>query len=289
MGGGERRSPEDLLWPLGHPTESARDVPGTVVENRQIAPGLWRLRIDVPLPWGPPTPGQFAQIVCPGDSRWRLRRPFSLAGWEEGKAGKGRIEIVYAPVGAETKRMTELREEESVELAGPLGVGFGVRSGRRAILVGGGRGIAPLLYLGERLAEHRHPSLLLYGYKSRDLRLPVASRIPMHEASEDGSHGFEGTVIDLLEELLTSEQVNPEDALYACGPTAMLRALASWASRRGLFLETSLETYFGCGYGVCAACAVPIREGEGYGAYAFACREGPVFNAEEVEWDDLVD
>jgi dihydroorotate dehydrogenase electron transfer subunit len=200
------------------------------------------------------------------------------------------MEIVYAPVGTETKRMTSLRAKEPVDLLGPLGVGFGVVAERRAVSVGGGRGVAPLLFLVDRLAGHQHPALLLYGYRSVDLRLPVESPCQVHEASEDGSRGLKGTVIDLLEDLLSSGRIGPEgDALYACGPTPMLSALALWAQERGFPLQASLETYFGCGYGVCAGCAVPMRGATGYEAFALACREGPVFNAEEVEWNGLRD
>lgn len=280
----------NLLWPRDHPTGRAREVEGSVLENGRVAPGLWRLRVHVPLPWGPPTPGQFVQLICPDDGCWRLRRPFSLAGWREEDSRGATLEIVYAPVGVETGRMTGLRREAPVGLVGPLGIGFGVVSRRRAVLVGGGRGVAPLLFLGESLAHRRHPALLIYGYKSKELRMPIESPIPLQEASEDGSRGRRGTVVDLLESLFSKGEVDPNgDAIYACGPTSMLVALASWACGKGFLLETSLETYFGCGYGVCAACAVPIQGGSGYGTYAFACREGPVFNAEEVKWGELVD
>jgi dihydroorotate dehydrogenase electron transfer subunit len=200
------------------------------------------------------------------------------------------MEIVYAPVGSETERMTHLREGDGLELIGPLGVGFGILSERRAVLVGGGRGVAPLLFLGERLARHGHETLLLYGYRSAEVRWPVDCSFSVLEASEDGSLGHKGTVVSLLDDLSESGRLDVQgDALYSCGPTVMLSALASWASERGFPLETSLETHFGCGYGVCAGCAVPIRGGSGYGTFAFACREGPVFPAEEVDWNGLAD
>lgn len=287
-GGAGPNASTALLWPKSHPTDTAVSIPSAVMLNRQPVPGLWQLRLEVPLPWGPPEPGQFVQLAC-GRGPWRLRRPFSLAAWSE-SGNAGRMEIVYAPVGRETTRMTGLTEGETVEVAGPFGVGFGVDSGKRAVLVGGGRGAAPLLFLADRLRHHGHPAVLVYGYRSHDLRWPVESQVPLAEASEDGSRGHHGTVLSLMGEMAASGDLHPgRDALYACGPTPMLRAVAAWAAERGFALETSLETYFGCGYGVCAACAVPIRGGSGYDAYAFACREGPVFRSSEVLWDAFVD
>jgi dihydroorotate dehydrogenase electron transfer subunit len=270
-------------------TAAAREGQGRVAANETPVAGLWRLRIEVALPWGPPEPGQFVQLASGEPEAWRLRRPFSLAGWREG-GDRGILEIVYAPVGTETSRMTRLAAGETVSLCGPLGTGFSVHLGRRAVLVGGGRGVAPLLYLAERISAAGHDGLLLYGFRSADLRWPGEPALPLLEASDDGSHGMKGTVLDLLEDLASRGRIDPaRDALYACGPTAMLRVVARWASGRSYPLQTSLETHFGCGFGICAGCAVPVAGGRGFETYALACRRGPVFAAEEVDWNALVE
>jgi dihydroorotate dehydrogenase electron transfer subunit len=246
--------------------------------------------LDLPGSWGPPLPGQFVQLQAPIPGYFRLQRPFGVAGWHVAEGGAGRLDIVYAPVGAESRRMTELRRGDQLDWIGPLGVGYAVLKERRAVLVAGGRGIAPLLYLASELERNSHPCRLLYGYRSREERWAVGPSTPLHEASEDGSRGLRGTVLDLLDSLLLSSALDPaRDALYICGPTPMLRAVAAWNNPHRFPLQVSLETIFGCGCGLCAGCAVPMRGGEGFDAYALACRQGPVFPAEKVDWNGFVE
>jgi dihydroorotate dehydrogenase electron transfer subunit len=162
--------------------------------------------------------------------------------------------------------------------------------------------------------------LLLYGARTSSLLLQLEDA-PWEVllATDDGSAGFAGTLVDLAEALALEGRLRPErDALYACGPNAMLAALSRWAGARGFACQVSLETSFGCGFGICAGCAVPVRsrppeelaappvagavdpeagarapgrrevsEGDAFDRYVFACREGPVFESWRVEWEGV--
>jgi dihydroorotate dehydrogenase electron transfer subunit len=264
------------------PNPTARDELARVEANEPVAEGLFRLVLRLPPDWGPPQPGQFVQLALPERSPWRLRRPFSVAGWEA-HSGGARLEILYAPVGEQTRRLASGRYQE-LGVLGPLGAGFRPPERPLAVLVGGGRGIAPLLFLARRLGAEGKEPLLLYGAKtaSQLWSLPRGGRI--REATEDGSRGLRGTVLDLLEEL-GAEARSAE--VLACGPLPMLRAVVAWAARRGIPTQVSVETHFGCGVGICAGCAVPLRGRRGFERFALACRQGPVFRGEEVDWDAL--
>ncbi|MBU1700468.1 MAG: hypothetical protein KJ970_02125 [Candidatus Eisenbacteria bacterium] len=279
-----------LLWPLPDPSGRAGRGRGRIQHNEQTAPGLWRLALHLPGSWGPPVPGQFVQLQATVPGFFRLPRPFSVAGWRVEDDGSGLLEIVYAPVGRESQGMSRLEIGAEMDWTGPLGAGYAILKNRRALLVGGGRGVAPLLYLAQCLSDLNHSQCLLYGYRSHEERWPVEPSIPFKEASEDGSRGRKGTVLNLLNDGIDAGEIHPgRDALYICGPTAMLRAVSVWNEGFGFPLQVSLETIFGCGCGLCAGCAVPVRGGEGYGAYALACRQGPVFPAEKVDWDGFVE
>jgi dihydroorotate dehydrogenase electron transfer subunit len=118
---------------------------------------------------------------------------------------------------------------------------------------------------------------------------------PVRLATDDGSVGFHGTLIDLLQSLLDAGDIHEgRDALYACGPNRMLAALAEWCAPRDLPCQVSLETHFGCGLGICAGCAVPIKaeagvEASAFERFAFLCREGPVMDAQRIEWAGVPD
>jgi dihydroorotate dehydrogenase electron transfer subunit len=138
-----------------------------------------------------------------------------------------------------------------------------------------------------------HPGrpLLLHGARTAVQLIPVPDppcRVRL--ATDDGTLGFHGTLVDLLQSMLDAGELREgSDALYACGPNRMLAALAEWSAKRDLPCQVSLETHFGCGLGICAGCAVPVKTGVGaeisaFERFVFLCREGPVMDASRVEW-----
>jgi dihydroorotate dehydrogenase electron transfer subunit len=264
-----------------------------VMANGRLTPEIFGITLRLAPGWGPARPGQFVQVECPPSSAFALRRPFSLSGFRASEPGT-EIEIVYGAVGERTRALSRCRPGESLSVVGPLGHPFTPFPGRRPILIGGGRGIAPLLLLARSLREDYPDGEILYGARTASLLIPLPdSPYRVHIATEDGSAGIKGTAIVLLEALAANGEIRSgECALFACGPNRMLATLAAWALGRDLPCQVSLETLFGCGYGICAGCAVPVRprEGEASGAferYALACQEGPVMDAFRVEWEGM--
>lgn len=223
--------------------------------------------------------GQFAMVRSPA---WGidplLPRPMSLL-----TAG-ARPSILVKVVGKGTQRMALASPGDPFDLLAPLGRPFELcPPGHRALLVAGGVGVAPLIFLARELAAARVPSLALYGGRtSADLPLAdeLASAAALRVATEDGSSGLRGRVTVLLEQALGEPWAGPLKA-YCCGPSAMMAKVASMCEARGVPCEASLETPMGCGYGVCLGCAVPRRDGHGH---LYACTDGPCVDAASVDW-----
>jgi dihydroorotate dehydrogenase electron transfer subunit len=256
---------------------------GGILENRRVAEGLLRLELAVPASGAAPEPGQFVSLVLepPGEPSAGpvLRRPFSVAGYVAA-AGRRRLTLLYAPVGQVTRRLAALPPGATIGLLGPLGTAFPLSAPEPILLVGGGRGIAPLLFLGAELARRERGFAVAYGTRRGAEMLPSAE-LPggsIWLATEDGSRGHDGTVFKALEALSTTPR-----SVMACGPHAMLAAIARWAAARGAACWVSVEAIFGCGTGLCGGCAIPAaQERRGF---LWACRQGPVLSAEEVDWE----
>jgi len=236
-------------------------------------------------------PGQFAMIRC--SEALTLRRPFSIQRLVRDR-GFACVEILYRVVGEGTAALSTIRAGDSLECLAPLGRPFTLPAAReRAVLLGGGVGIPPMVALAEAiLGSGGRTPLVIGGVGGQgdaacltgleDLETPVAV------ATLDGSAGTEGTVIDALVGEWRGGEPAAGDRLYACGPTGMLAAVARLARHHGLSCEVSLEAIMGCGFGACVGCAVPRaaeRVAAGEARYALVCRDGPVFGAAEVDLD----
>ena len=199
--------------------------------------------------------------------------------------GGAEVEILYKVHGRGTELLAEARPGQRVRLVGPLGRGFELpQSGERALLVGGGTGVASLYELAVR-ARVLGPVRVLLGARSASDLLGVGDfealeEVDVEVATEDGTRGHAGRVTALLERAL--EAAGPA-RVYACGPTAMMRACAELASERMAPCVVSLENTMACGFGVCLGCAAPLT-GEGFG---LVCRRGPVFESHEIDWAGL--
>jgi dihydroorotate dehydrogenase electron transfer subunit len=254
--------------------------------------GTW-IDLEVPSGFAAPKAGQFVEVACQPPGTFRLPRPFSVCGWQDGPEG-ARLGILFSVVGPGSAWLEARRTGDSVEVTGPLGQAFRVLPGRTPILVGGGRGVAPMLLLAEQIIEEHPEGMLLYGARDRVAMFPTES-CPFQavRATLDGSVGLQGTVVDLLEGMLQRGAIRADaSALYACGPLAMLRAVSRTASEHKIPVQVSVETVFGCGTGICAGCAIPILQPPGQAAdpfarYAFACTDGPIFDGLRVDWDGV--
>jgi len=230
-------------------------------------------------------PGQFVMLGLPSGSDPLLRRPYSI--YRVGRPGTPRdtCEVQYKVVGQGTARLAGLRPGESLRCLGPLGRGFRLPGpGRPAVLVAGGIGIAGLLHLAAALRDGGVPARLLFGCRTAS-ELPLLEGfeqlgIPAELATEDGSRGVRGLVTALLDERLARE---PGAEVFACGPHAMLRAVARQTAGR-VPCQVSMESHMACGFGVCLGCVVETAGGRGFDRYVRVGVEGPVFPAEELRW-----
>jgi len=229
--------------------------------------------------------GQFVMLKAGLSPDPPLRRPFSIMSTD---ARSGIFTVFLKAVGPGSRALAALEEGAVAQCLGPLGRGFTPPpAGSEAVLVAGGYGIAPfVLFAAELLREGRTPRVFYGGRTSADLPLRApfeALGVPLVPATEDGSLGARGRVTEPVEAFL--DETPRAAVLYACGPEAMLHAVARLAGRRGLPAEVSLDPWMGCGIGTCLGCVVRVRAG-GPPHYARACLEGPVFDAGSVVWPD---
>ena len=230
-------------------------------------------------------PGQFVMIKAGLAAEPPLRRPFSILSVE---AERETFTLFVKAVGPGSRSLAAMAPSDVALCLGPLGRGFTPPgAGTEVILVAGGYGVAPFRFLGQELRRKGGRARLFYGGRTA-ADLPLLGRLggpglTVIPATEDGSLGERGRVTVPLEAHLdaTAGPVR----LYACGPEAMMHAVARIAAARGLEAEVSLDPWMGCGVGTCLACVVRVQdEDETRWRYRCACTEGPVFDAARVLW-----
>ena len=247
--------------------------------------GAYRV-LRVADPDGPqPDPGQFAMLAAAErwgggeDERPYLPRAFSIARWLADRRSHrspigGEAHYLMEDVGPGTKRLCELHAGEEVWALGPLGKGFTTpQDGRRALLVGGGVGIAPLAILQDGLECE---STVLLGFRDGPRAEGAALLQGARVATDDGSAGRRGLVTGLLAEELERDA---HATVYACGPARMLEAVRAICAAEGVPAQLALESGMACGFGACFGCVVPKRGG----GYLRVCVDGPVIDAAELD------
>jgi dihydroorotate dehydrogenase electron transfer subunit len=243
--------------------------------------GAYRV-LRVADPDGPrPDPGQFAMLAAVErwgggeDERPYLARAFSVARWCGGEA-----HYLLEDVGPGTRRLSELRAGEGLWALGPLGRGFVMpRERRRALLVGGGVGIAPLAILQDTLSREEVPVRALLGFRDAVRAVGAALLDGARVTTDDGSVGPGGLVTDLLAAELDRDG---HAVVYACGPAPMLEAVRALCAARDVPAQLALEAGMACGFGACYGCVVPKRGG----GYLRVCVDGPVIDAQDLEHVD---
>lgn len=266
-----------------------------ILSNQEVSPGYYRMRILAPEYNRLASPGQFVMFRVQRSLPPLLRRPFGIfrTGYAEpdcdGMPSKEFVELIYKVVGSGTEIMQELHQGDRVELLGPLGHGFELGDpDEEKILVGGGIGLVPLYMLAEKLVANSKVRLLMGG-RTRDDIITVTEferlGVETYVSTEDGSLGEEGLVTQVLERKLTKY---PKSSVYACGPMPMIDAVQKICLSHGTPLQVSLEALMACGVGACLGCVV---KGEGHSdenpQYLCTCKQGPVFNAELLDWNRL--
>ncbi len=218
--------------------------------------------------------GQFISVYCNDGSRL-LPRPISIC---EIDREDGAIRIVYRIAGEGTKEFSALHTGEQLEVVGPLGNGFPQKS-KKAFLIGGGIGIPPMLQLAKELNCEKQ---MILGYRDELFLVDEFENLgAVYIATEDGSAGTKGNVLDAIRENGLDAEV-----IYACGPTPMLRALKAYAMENNIECWISMEERMACGIGACLACVCKSTNKDGHTNVKNKriCKEGPVFLAQEVEF-----
>ena len=230
-------------------------------------------------------PGHFVSVAVEGTATL-LRRPFSIYSVSRHGPWAGTIEIVFDVAGEGTRWMSGLVKHDVVDLVGPLGRSFPMPQQQvGCLLVGGGYGAAPLLYLAQRLQQANLRVDMIMGAATQDRLFNAieAKRLATSAlfTTDDGSFGTQGRVTDVMERAL---EANPVGVIYACGPMAMLRAVSEIAKRHRIAVQVAVEEAMACGVGVCMTCVVPYKR-DGQIVNVRSCVEGPVLNGRRIQWD----
>lgn len=235
---------------------------------------LMKLTSDIPLP--EMRPGQFVEVRVDHSASTFLRRPISINYVDK---EKNELWLLIQLVGDGTRQLATMEVGDKLNLVLPLGNGFSDPQPQQKtlLLIGGGVGVAPLLQLGNYLKQKGLQPMFLLGARThKDLLLmnefEKIGRVLV--TTEDGTAGEKGFVTN--HSILTTEKI---DKIYSCGPTPMMKAVASFASKSGIDCEVSLENKMACGLGACLCCVTETKEG-----HKCVCSDGPVFNIKDLTW-----
>lgn len=246
-----------------------------VIDNKEIRSGFFVITLNTGIPVPEIHPGQFLQVLIEGSSETFLRRPISVYDFDK---STGALKMLIQVVGAGTSKLSMVKPGEFINVVFPLGNSFTIpSSNEQVLLVGGGVGVAPLLYLGRVLLDSGIKPVFLLGFRNRETILDIEQFEALGKVwltTEDGSAGVKGYVT-----------VHPEltggryDRVYCCGPDPMMKAVGSIAGKTGVDCEVSLEHLMACGFGVCLCCIVATTSGN-----LCTCTDGPVFNTKALKW-----
>lgn len=245
----------------------------TILDNRKVNASYWKLAFANDRLAKSVLPGQFINIQLEDDSDPFLRRPFSYY-----RVSGRKVEVLYEILGRGTRLLTAKRKNDSLKVLGPLGKSFTPKQkGKTHILVGGGVGVPPLVFL----AEKSPIDYLLIGCKSRGHVLPKSEfakvKAKVLYATDDGSYGVQGFVTVLLRQLIEKEKNIQNLFIQTCGPHPMMEAVMKLAREYGIEGEASIDERMACGVGACLGCMVLTKDG-----YKTSCVDGPIFRFSEL-------
>ncbi|MDD5731035.1 MAG: dihydroorotate dehydrogenase electron transfer subunit [Candidatus Omnitrophica bacterium] len=246
-----------------------------IVKNTRVAKNYHKILLSAAQIAKAAKPGQFLSIKVSDNYGPLLRRPFSVH-----RAAGSNIEVLYEVVGEGSRILSGRKPGEYLDIIGPLGNGFSIARAGRPILVAGGMGVAPLVFLAEKLTGSG--ALVLIGAKTKG-HIPcekefINAGCEVKIATDDGSRGFKGYVTDLLKKTLSAADYR-RSTIYACGPGPMLKGVSRVSEERNIPAQVSLEAHMACGIGACLGCVVWTKDG-----YKRVCKEGPVFEANQIIW-----
>jgi len=248
----------------------------TVLENRRVNHEYYVLELEAPRPLPLLLPGHFAEIRVDHDPAVFLRRPISFY---DVNPDRNSVLLLIQEVGKGTRRLARARTGDRINMIYPLGNTFSLPEHPSCLLIGGGVGVAPLLFLGKVLKNKGFSPAFLLGFRNREwlVDLHDFERFgPVYLTTDDGSSGEKGTVMD---HSVLARSKFPFRMIYTCGPVVMMKAVADMAKKLGITCEASLENTMACGFGVCLCCNQKTIQGN-----LRVCVEGPVFNTRDIIW-----
>lgn len=243
-----------------------------VLQNNRIEDGIYDMWLEAEDIVADATPGQFISLYCNEGGRM-LPRPISIC---EINRKDGTVRLVYRVIGKGTEEFSRLKAGDSIECMGPLGRGFTLERSK-ALIVGGGIGIPPLLELAKQLGCEKS---IVLGYRDVTfLNRDFEDHGNVYIATEDGSTGTKGNVLDVIRAYNLKA-----DIIYACGPTPMLKGIKEYAAANRIMAQLSLEERMACGIGACLACVCKSSKVDHHSNVnnKRICKEGPVFYADEI-------
>ncbi|MFT7516444.1 MAG: dihydroorotate dehydrogenase electron transfer subunit [Myxococcota bacterium] len=268
--------------------DSTQSVLAPIISRHEVGDQAWVIAVKIEGIAENLKPGQFAMLSLGENSPTVIARPFSLYG----RPSKNHFTFIVQKMGKGTKALVDAPIGTMLRCLLPLGNGFEVAPVEQdVVMVAGGVGAAPFLMYGQQrialgASENTH---MFFGGRSAQHLFDHQSfddlDMVMHYSTDDGSQGFKGNVIACLAVELDKKRISNKAIFVACGPEGLLHAFADFARLRKLDAYLSLETYMGCGFGVCNACPVPTSvEGQfGDWPYAKTCTQGPVFALGDIK------
>lgn len=265
--------------------------------NEPIADRYFRLDFSWPLDLAPPEPGQFLTLSLRRGVSPLLRRPFAFSNFDQQKRT---AQIIYEKRGEATTYLTQLKPGALIDGLFPLGNVFPQpQKDQHPILVAGGVGMGPIFFFAQELVQKGFSPIIFLGARSSGLipTLPLFKQVPLYIATDDGSLGYKGTVVDCLR---NSDQITNQSIVYVCGPNPMMAATFQWGLEHHLPVWVSMEQTMGCAVGACMGCVVPVKEpdldpnlDDGQVTlknqnYARVCTEGPIFNGNVIDWQGVL-
>lgn len=254
-----------------------------IVKQEQISRDIFRVTFHADQIVKDASPGQFVHVKVNTGIDPLLRRPFSIHRVEP---EKGLLHLLYRVVGHGTQILSECKSGDEMDVMGPLGQGFKLdHNFDHAILVAGGMGSAPIFYLLDILQARGKKISLFWGVKEscevfeEDTLKELG--VEVRFATEDGSLGCKGFVTEPLKNFIAHLDPKAKYAGFVCGPDPMMHAVQNVVCDSDIYWQTSMENHMACGIGVCVGCAVKMMSGE----YQLACKEGPVFDLKQVNFD----
>ncbi len=253
----------------------------TVVRVEQLSIDNIRLTLDCPDIARVARPGQFVMIRTGTGKDPLLRRPFSI----HQTISQGSIQIYFKVVGRGTEILAHVKKGEKISIFGPLGNGFRIAESLPVCLVGGGLGIAPMLFLAKKICQVKKDTsqdLIILGGRTSSEVEPLVEDfeqlgVQIAAATDDGSYGHHGFVTDVF----TGHDLPADCAVYCCGPEPMMARISALCKERNFSCQVSVESVMACGMGACLGCSKPSKSG----GYVHVCLDGPIFDSEDIAWN----